>query len=688
MKKLLLLFILFTSQLYFSQLDCNNAIPICGNLDIAYTPSGHGTQELPTTNVPSSLCLKSGEHFSVWYKFKIATSGTLDFVIDANVNSDDYDFAVYGPNPTCTATSLLSPIRCNYAGSNAATGTTGLSTPTNTYFDATLNVIAGEEYILLVDNFLSTANGFSLTFSGTATLLTPFDNQYGHTYQPYPFVAPQQPIKICGMPTTYNFNTLSAGIINGNPNFIVKYYYNSSNALDDTNAITAPIAVDPAVTYFYAISYVDPVNPTNFMNQCREFGTVNFVDRSFTLSNAKLTECNNNNIGTAVFNLTSAAINPASITNLTYKYYPSLNDLNNGTNQIQNPANYTSAEKIVYVKAQNQYDCTYITQIQLSFYPTIVLTQATLESCYIETATTTALFDLTSASVTNMTGITKKFYKTLADATNNVNAIPNPAIYITESTEVYVRVTDQNGCWAITKITLVVLPPVKSSVLKDKTICSEDRTTLDAGPGFASYEWSTGATTQSITGVSVGAYWVKLQTGNCYTMQLVNVYPSDQPVISALDITNNTITVTANGGNPAYQYSINGTKWQTSNVFTDLPRGENTIYVKDSYDCTPVQVTITVPNLVNAITPNGDNVNDIVDYTALAYKKNLVFTVYNRYGNKVYEADKIRNYKWDGTSGNKKLPTGTYWYTITWNENDKNNTQTKYTGWILVKNRE
>ena len=91
---------------------------------------------------------------------------------------------------------------------------------------------------------------------------------------------------------------------------------------------------------------------------------------------------------------------------------------------------------------------------------------------------------------------------------------------------------------------------------------------------------------------------------------------------------------------------------------------------------------------MNAITPNGDNVNDEVDYTSLAYKKNLVFTVYNRYGNKIYESDKLRNYKWNGTSNGKKIVTGTYWYTITWTESDINNTQMKYNGWILVKNRE
>ena len=77
--------------------------------------------------------------------------------------------------------------------------------------------------------------------------------------------------------------------------------------------------------------------------------------------------------------------------------------------------------------------------------------------------------------------------------------------------------------------------------------------------------------------------------------------------------------------------------------------------------------------------------NDFIDYSALAYKKNLIFIVYDRYGNKLYEAGKMRNFTWDGTVSGKKVLTGTYWYTISWNENNKDNTETKYSGWVLVK---
>ncbi|WP_139420744.1 T9SS type B sorting domain-containing protein [Chryseobacterium mulctrae] len=406
----------------------------------------------------------------------------------------------------------------------------------------------------------------------------------------------------------------------------------------------------------------------------------------FTATNRTLSACNNNGATTATFDLSAA--NVTAVPGVTKKYYRTLADLNAGINEITNPTAYVSAPGKVYVKVTTPQGCTGNAEITLVFYPLPVSTDAILESCFIEATPTAALFNLTTANVSTEAGITKKFYTTLANALAGTNEIVTPITYISQSTEVYVKITGTNSCYIIKKITLKVSPPVRSSVLKDKTICIDDRTTLYAGPGFDGYEWSTGATTSSISNVAVGDYWVRLKTGSCYTLQAVTVKLATNPVISSIDITNNTITVNVSGGVAPYKYSLDGINWQDSNVFTGLPRGENKIFVKDFYNCDPTHIQVTVPNLINAITPNGDNVNDFIDYSALAYKKNLIFTVYDRYGNMKYQADKLRNYTWDGTSGGKKLSTGTYWYSITWTENDKNNTETKYDGWVLVKNRE
>ncbi len=694
MKKLLLFSILFLYQIYYSQSDCVSSIPVCGNSDISYTPSGSGnTADIPYP-APADLCLKGGEHFSVWYSFTIATSGTLTFTINPNVFTDDYDFAVYGPNVPCSSIYTTTPIRCNYSGADGPTGLSMTLTGSDTFgaLSAYMDVVAGQTYYLLVDNFLSSANGFSMSWGGTATLTSAFNNP---ALTPHPFITPGVPnatdptapneILKCVLPTMFDFSTLTTGILNGNTNFTVTYHNNPNDAITGQSPITTPIMVDAVTVYYYRLKYTDPTNPTNPINGCFQTGKFKFKQGNITANNVTIYACNNNNVGTGSFNLTTAAVYSGTATK---KYYPTLNDLNAGTNEITNPTNYISTQKKVYVKITTNDGCSTTAEITLTFYPLVVVNDATIESCFIEENITTASFDLTSANVSTLTNPQKKFYATLANAISGTNEIFTPTNYISTSGVAYVRVYSPDQCYSIAKLTLVVLPPVKSAVLKDKTICMEDRTTLDAGPGFVSYEWSTGATTQTIQGVPVGAYWVKLQTGKCFTLQKVNVYPSDQPVITNIDITNNTITVTANGGTAPYKYSLDGIKWQDSNVFTGLPRGENKIYVKDAFDCNPVEVQVTVPNLLNAITPNGDNVNDYIDYSALAYKKNLVFIVYDRYGNKLYEAGKVRDYKWDGTASGKKILTGTYWYSISWNENDKNNTQTKYSGWVLVKNRE
>lgn len=788
MKKLLLLTVLFFSQMIFSQSDCVTAIAVCGNSGQSYTPSGHGaTQESPLGG-----CL-STEHFSVWYKFTIATGGTLTFVINPNATgtSTDYDWAVYGPNVQCGALGL--PVRCSFSAGGGPTGlnmtsldtsegagTDNLGNPSDRFVKY-MDVLPGETYYLIVDNFSSNTTGFALNWGGTATLASPFTDP---NLTPNPFVAPGTPsatpggpneIVQCQLPTTYNFSTLSAGIINGNPNFQVTYHNNLNDAITGANPITTPITINGTTIYYYSIHYQDPANPNNPINSCTQTGAIKFVPGNITTNNATLTTCNYNNSGTGTFNLTTAVVyapttgvtkkyyptqadmnagtneitNPATYSStapktiyvkintdqgcygnaeislqffaplpavnvtlkacnnnnagtalfdltaanvyppggVTKKYYLSQADLNAGTNEITNPATYTSsAPKTIYVRVTNPQGCTGQSEISLQYLPVVTVTEATLESCYIETAVTTASFDLTQANVTSQTGTSKKYYKTQADAIAGTNEILNPSAYIATTSVVYVKVTNDTGCYAIAKINLKVLPPVTSAVLKDKIICIEDQTTLDAGPGFDAYEWSTGATTQSISNVTAGMYWVKLKTGKCWTLQPVKVTASVQPVITNIEITNDSFTVTVNGGKGPYQYSLDGINWQDSNVFTGLPRGENKVYVKDSYDCNPISVQVTVPNLINAITPNGDNKNDYIDYSALSYKKNVVFTVYDRYGNMLYRADKIRNYTWDGTSNGKKIVTGTYWYTVTWTENDKNNTETKYSGWVLVKN--
>ncbi|WP_292009382.1 T9SS type B sorting domain-containing protein [Chryseobacterium sp.] len=691
MKKTLSILFVIISQILFSQSDCPTALAVCGNSDLSYTPSGPG-------NILEDLggCLTGDEHYSVWYTFTASTTGTLTFLITPNAQAD-YDWAVYGPDKQCS--NLGTPIRCSYA-STANGILTGLNmTATDTTegaggdgFCKYLDVIAGETYYLVVDNFSANANGFVLTWGGTATLSSPFTS----AIQPNPFIPPGSPsatpnapneVVICTDPAIFEFSTLTTGIVNGNPNFVVSYHTNANDALTGNNPITTAITVNTTDIYYYSISYSDPNNPNSPISKCKQTGTFKFIQGNITANDVTLTACNNNNIGTATFDLTSANVfnDPTAI----MQYYPSMFDLNAGTNEITIPTNYVASSGSVFVKVTTLQGCSDIAEITLSLAPVVVVNEATLRSCFIESNPATALFNLTVAGVTTEVGITKKYYPSLTDAINETNEIANPTTYIAPNGVVYVRVANANGCYSVAQVNLTVLPPVESTVLEDKIICMEDTTTLDAGPGFDGYEWSTGETTQSISNAGVGTYWVKLKTGECITTQSVNIYASEQPVITDVDIATNTITVNVIGGTPSYQYSMDNIVWQDSNIFTNVPRGDATIYVKDAYDCNPVELPILVPNLINVITPNGDGVNDVIDYSVFANKQNLVLNIYDRYGTKIHQADKTNGYKWDGTTnGGKRVTTGTYWYSVTWNEKNKRNTSFKFSGWVMVKNRE
>ena len=699
MKKFLLFIFLSLSQFLFSQADCTSALAVCGNSSITYSPSGIG-------NVNENLrgCLTEGEHNSIWYKITIATGGTLTFNLVPNDQDADYDWAIYGPNVNCS--NLGTPIRCNAAtvvGVGASTGLNMTSTITSAAGGSTtpyckyLDVLPGQTYYLYLDNWVNASNPtmapFSLTWGGTATLASPFTDP---ATQPFPFTPPGVPaanpadpreVVICSNPAVFDFTTLSAGIINGNPNFSVSYHTSQNAALTGTNPITGPTSVTVGPTYYYSISYTDPTNPNSPLNKCKQVGLFKFRDGKITTRNATLTQCNNNNAGTAVYDLTSADI--IGDPNVTKKYYHSLPDLNAGVGEITNPMTFTSAEGTIYVKVTSPFGCTSVAQIFLKFYPVPAVQNAEIRTCALENNPSTGSFNLTGPTVTTQAGAIKKYYPSLTDAINQTNEILTPTAYVAPTGVAYVRVFNAQGCYNVAKITLIVISPVYSNVLQDKIICVADKTTLDAGPGFTNYQWSTGATTQAISNVGVGMYWVKLTSGGCVVTQNVKVYASEQPVITGVDISNNTITVFVMGGTAPYKYSMDNINWQDSNIFTNLSRGDHKVYVKDSYNCAPMEVGVVVPNLVNVITPNGDGINDVIDYSALANKTNLVFSIFDRYGIKIHEGNKQNGYKWDGSvNGIGKVPTGNYWYSVTWNENDKKSTLIKYSGWVVVKNRE
>ena len=112
--------------------------------------------------------------------------------------------------------------------------------------------------------------------------------------------------------------------------------------------------------------------------------------------------------------------------------------------------------------------------------------------------------------------------------------------------------------------------------------------------------------------------------------------------------------------------SVNG------NVLTLNKDGKLTISAVQQGDhnhkpATAVSQTIdilpTFDNISSLFTPNGDGMNDYWYIPDLEEYGNIKVTVYNRYGQKVYESESYKN-DWDGTWNGNPLPSASYYYII------------------------
>ncbi|TDX85970.1 T9SS type B sorting domain-containing protein [Epilithonimonas xixisoli] len=304
---------------------------------------------------------------------------------------------------------------------------------------------------------------------------------------------------------------------------------------------------------------------------------------------------------------------------------------------------------------------------------------------------------------TNDASATVKFFVAKADAqnplaTNNVNEFE-----VTNQKLFYVRISNATDCPTLAELTIKIKLPKKSDSLTDKTICPDATTDLDADPSGAlgsdfTYEWFNEENPTSSIGqghyiddLKVGKYFVIITAPNaCPYKQNVEIKAAELPTIEGIEINGSTVKITAKGGKSPYQYAIstNGiiSNYQESSTFTNVLPGLHKVYVISADNCKPVEKEFSVIEIYNLLTPNGDGQNDVLDMSLLKYKVNVKFQIVDRMGKKLFEGNTNNNYIWDGKEGGKTLPTSSYWYIMEW-QDFENSPPVKYSGWILLKNR-
>ncbi|MCC3216627.1 T9SS type B sorting domain-containing protein [Chryseobacterium sp. X308] len=483
------------------------------------------------------------------------------------------------------------------------------------------------------------------------------------------------------------FNLTTANVTSNSP-VTITYYPTLLDAQNENAAAlitntTAYTATNGTIVYAVVNDHIGCKNIAQI--------TLSLFNKAIVLDNYNGVFCDDNLDGTVTVvlsNITPIVLNnPNYFTNV--RYYANLADANAGNNNtLPNNWSYTATTNI-YIRVDSPDGCaSVIKPLQFSIGAKIpLITKTVTES--------TCDDDLDGIESVNLTqfipqftldpNVTYTFHATLADAQNNVNAVLSPVNIITSQTY-YIRFEKNGVCPEIGTLKINIKVPKKSDILKDKEICPKTTTTLNAGPGFEKYLWSTGATTPSITNVAPGNYWVELTFNGCVYKQYVNVTELPLPIITAIEIDGTTVKVGASGGTPPYEYSLDGVVWQSSNVFYNVPRGAHNVFVRDSKMCEDVKKPFAIINLINTITPNGDGYNEVIDYSALMKNDNLVFRIFDRYGAEVFRGTPENRYTWDGRVGGRYVPTANYWYFITWTEYGSS-LMIKYTSWLLVKHR-
>lgn len=419
------------------------------------------------------------------------------------------------------------------------------------------------------------------------------------------------------------------------------------------------------------------------------------------ISKFNTTICDNNldnKIEVNLDNVTSAIlINPGIYR---VKYYDNITDANIGNSNVLNTSWFYTTNITIFVRIESDYCPAQIYPLDFKFGNKVPLLSMdnTLEVCddNLDGVKSVNLKDYISL-YTNDSKVTVTFHSTENDAKNNSNSISN-VNDITNSGSYYLRFESNNFCSNWAKITINIKIPKSSSSLKNIDICVNSTTILNAGNDFDYYTWYNASNTSipilqgdaasaSKITVPIGNYFVDLKYGNCTYRQSVSVSKAASPVIDSIIEQDNTILVNVSGGNPPYQYSLDLVNWQNSNFFSNLNRGIQKVYVKDNKNCTPIEAEFSIINLINAITPNGDGINDVLDYSDLKTKKEVKILVFDRYGAQIYTSQNKNTFIWNGlSSANRPISTGTYWYVLEWIEPDTNVKMT-FKGWILVKNR-
>ncbi len=414
--------------------DCDIAFAVCSNEAISGVTNGLGRNDF-AGQPGAEGCLDQLEHQSMWIRIKVQSGTTLGFDVTPNNPNDDYDFAVYGPNPSCTA--LGSPVRCSFASNNSGGAATGVGNDTDTSegsagggnidgYVSWISVSPGEEYVILIDNWSNTNNGFQLDWTSQ----------------------------------------------NNDLNLDCTITCDVDLGADITECENVPVLLDATrtnATYFWSTGETTPtisvLTPGNYIvtvtsnpGQPNECVSVDDINVSFisgpSVTDATLQGCD---VGNG-----EGQYAPGNITNvvtggdnsLSVSYHASFSDADNDIGPLG--ATVTTSAALLYARVEESVlSCHSVATITLDAKPGPAANDVTLREC---SKTTEATFDLRSIDakvIGSQTDVSVTYHISPSDAAAGSGPLPDQ--YISAAKQIYARVFNSvTSCTSVSEITLEI----------------------------------------------------------------------------------------------------------------------------------------------------------------------------------------------------------------------------------------
>ncbi len=254
-------------------------------------------------------------------------------------------------------------------------------------------------------------------------------------------------------------------------------------------------------------------------------------------------ECDLDNDGLAVFDLTQFETDLVGSQNVLVNYFTTSQDAELNINQISNPNLYSSTTGFAYVRLTDTVtDCYVVFNIELNAIGDLYLIPpCTMYACDVSGFTQFDLETNNNDIINGQPNMQISYYLSENDANNFINPISSPYTNQSNPETIWVRLEDTTtGCFGIASFQLEVFTslfqnPEPNFVNSDIIYCQDtypenielSLVLENNNPADFSFLWSTGETTQSISVNLAGEYSLEvINIANCSETIIFNVIGS------------------------------------------------------------------------------------------------------------------------------------------------------------------